>query len=130
MGYLEGLKNLKSAPINDIEGDCLVNLILLAPEKEVAKRMIKESSFAGGIYDQSVRDWHIYTYWEHILEKKTPTKEGCPYTCPYYKGTIQYSQDMCPRTLDILSRVVVVPVSERWKESEIKEVAEEIKKYD
>jgi len=130
MGYLEGLKNLKPAPINDIEGDCSVNLILLAPEKEVAKRMIKESPFAGGIYDQSVRDWHIYTYWEHILEKKTPTKEGCPYTCPYYKGTIQYSQDMCPRTLDILSRVVVVSVSERWKESEIKEVAEEIKKYD
>jgi len=133
MESLNGIKRVKLAPINDIDGDCATDLILLAESGEEAKKIsenLRENKVpAGGIYDKNIRDWHIYRYWEHILEKKTPTGEGCPYTCPYYKGKLpDYSPDMCPKTLDILSRVITIRISENWNEKEVKEIAEKIKK--
>ncbi|MCD6407561.1 DegT/DnrJ/EryC1/StrS family aminotransferase [bacterium] len=133
MENLNGIKRVKLAPINDIDGDCATDLILLAESGEEAKKIsenLRENKVpAGGIYDKNIRDWHIYRYWEHILEKKTPTGEGCPYTCPYYKGKLpDYSPDMCPKTLDILSRVITIRLSENWNEKEVKEIAEKIKK--
>ena len=26
---------------------------------------------AGGIYDSKIRDWHIYSYWDHVMEMKS-----------------------------------------------------------
>jgi len=133
MENLNNIKGLKLAPINDIDGDCATNLILLAENgekaKEISQKLREEKVPAGGIYDKNIRDWHIYRYWEHIIEKKTPTEEGCPYTCPYYKGKLpDYSPDMCPRTLDILSRVIAIGISENWNEEAIKEIANKIKR--
>ncbi|MCX7917050.1 MAG: DegT/DnrJ/EryC1/StrS family aminotransferase [bacterium] len=132
--YIGEVKEVKYAPVNDQEGDCATSLVFLTEKGEQAKKFIeqlkKEKVPAGGIYDKDIRDWHIYKYWEHIIEKKTPTKEGCPFTCTYYKGKIpDYSEDMCPKTLDILSRTVIVNISEAWDEKDIKEIAEKIKKY-
>ncbi|MCM8785789.1 MAG: DegT/DnrJ/EryC1/StrS family aminotransferase [Candidatus Omnitrophica bacterium] len=132
--YIGEVKRVKYAPLNDPEGDCSTNLVFLTEKAEEAKKLMenlkKEKVSAGGIYDKDIRDWHIYKYWEHIIEKKTPTEEGCPFTCPYYKGELpNYSEDMCPKTLDILSRVVFIGISEAWKDRDIKEIAEKIKKY-
>jgi len=131
MENLKGIK-CKFAPINDIEGDCATCLILLAENakdaKEISEKLQGEKVPAGGIYDKNIRDWHIYKYWEHILEKKTPTEEGCPYACPYYKGNLpKYSVDMCPKTLDILSRVISIGINENWKEEEIKNIAKKVR---
>jgi len=128
---LIGLKNLQLAPVHDEEGDCGVNLILLAPDSQTAKRAVSTVKGTGGIYDQTVRDWHIYRYWEHILERKTATAEGCPYTCPYYKGKLPaYHPEMCPQTVDILSRVVCVGISNVWSVADIDRLAEEILDFD
>ena len=129
---LNGMKGLRPSPINDVEGDCATNLILLAESGEEAKgifeKMRDKKIPAGGIYDKNIRDWHIYKYWEHIIEKKTATKEGCPYTCPYYKGTLpNYSTEMCPKTTDILSRVIAIGISPNWSEEEIRNLAKQIK---
>ncbi len=130
--YLEGrIGNFSLSPVHDAKGDCSTGLILLAPEGREAKdkiaRMKKKGIPAGGIYDQTVRDWHIYKFWEHILQKKTPTEEGCPFTCPYYRGKLPvYSQDMCPETLGILDRVINIAINEDWTKSEIKTLAKKI----
>ncbi|HOK55905.1 MAG TPA: DegT/DnrJ/EryC1/StrS family aminotransferase [bacterium] len=128
------VKRVKYAPVNDPEGECATNLVFLTERAEEAKKLMenlkKEKVPAGGIYDKDIRDWHIYKYWEHIIEKKTPTEEGCPFTCSYYKGKLpSYSEDMCPNTLDILSRVLIIGISENWKYKDIKEIAKKIKKY-
>ncbi|HOJ40834.1 MAG TPA: DegT/DnrJ/EryC1/StrS family aminotransferase, partial [bacterium] len=128
---LSGLKNLRLAPVHDSAGDCATSLILLAPDPGTARKVISTVKGTGGIYDQTVRDWHIYRYWEHILEKKTPTSEGCPYTCPFYRGRLpDYHPDMCPRTIDILSRVVCVGISEKWNQPEIDELAGQLLNLD
>ncbi len=129
------LKNFSFAPIHDIDGDCSTSLILLARNAHEAKEKInimKDKGVpAGGIYDKTVRDWHIYKFWEHILQKKTPTEEGCPFTCPYYKGKLPaYSQEMCPKTLDILDRVISISIDENWTKKDIKTLSEKIVEAD
>jgi hypothetical protein len=59
------------------------------------------------VFNAGIPDWHIYAHWKHVLEKQTPTPEGCPWTCPYHTGDpVEYSVDMCPKTLEYLSRVI------------------------
>ena len=55
-----------------------------------------------------VRDWHVYWNWEHILEQKTATPEGCPFKCQHTGTLPVYSQEMCPRTRDIMLRFAVI----------------------
>lgn len=62
------------------------------------------SGHAGG-GAEGARDWHIYNFWEHILEQKTATAEGCPFRCPHVQKLPAYSPDMCPQTLDIVARM-------------------------
>ena len=117
----------------DPEGDTGIVLIVIAPSAETAKALIaalKENGLpAGGRYDATVRDWHIYSNWEHILERKTVTKEGCPFTCPYYKGALPpYSRDMCPHSLDLLSRSVHIAVSGDWTDAKCAETARAVNK--
>jgi len=68
-------------------------------------------------------------HWEHILERKTATPEGCPYTCGFYKGKLpEYSVDMCPRTRDLLMRAVRVGISPYWTEADCDAIAAGINK--
>ena len=48
-----------------------------------------------------------------ILNKWTSTPDGCPYTCPHYiekGGKIEYSAEMNPKTLELLSRSVHIDI--------------------
>jgi len=144
-GYLARMRAVKRAVRDRIElpegitlrrqpdpaGDTGIALIMFAPTREGASALIgalgERGVGAGGRIDQTVRDWHIYTNWEHILEQKTVTKEGCPFTCPYYEGTLpEYSDQMCPVTTDLLSRSVHVGISPDWDEPRCRTVADAI----
>jgi hypothetical protein len=58
----------------------------------------------GSLYNEGFPDRHIYSYWEAIIQKHSPTAAGYPWNDPSYHGDAQYSLDMCPQTLDILAR--------------------------
>lgn len=127
---INGLE-FRKAP--DAEGDTAICLVMYLPDVETTKKAIKamqaEGVPAGGIYDATVRDWHIYSNWEHILEKKTATNDGCPYSCPYYEGSLPtYSVDMCPHTLDLLSRSVHIDISPDYTPQECDAIVEGINK--
>ena len=70
----------------DPSGDTCICLILFLKDAELAREkamlaMQAEGVPAGGIYDQKVRDWHIYAYWDHILENKTvAAPDGLPWS--------------------------------------------------
>ena len=57
---------------------------MFLPNPEVTRRAIEELHAegvpAGGVYDSKVRDWHIYTYWDHIIEKKSVAADGLPWS--------------------------------------------------
>ncbi len=99
---------------NDIDGVCGYQLGIIFDTHEQAERAIKANIGLGGIAGggtRGARDWHVYWYWEHVLEQKTVTPEGCPFKCPHVKKLPDYSPDMCPRTKDIMLRSAFLGIS-------------------
>jgi len=125
----ETVRTLKD---NDPDGGCRYVLGLLWKDKEMAlaaRKALEAEGIWGSTHDTDVRDWHVYKYWEHILEKKTATEEGCPYTCPYYKGKLpDYSPDMCPNTLDYLGRSLFIGISQNYTDEDCEQIAYGINK--
>lgn len=112
----------------DPAGDASTALVMFGPDADTAlaimAAMREHGVGAGGRFDQTVRNWHVYNFWEHILEQKTVTEEGCPFTCPYYEGTLpEYGPEMCPNTLDYLSRSMHMGVSENWTDEDAEKIA-------
>lgn len=118
--------------LNDLEGDTAVCLILFVPDSKVTARFAEalqgEGVGAACIFDKGIPDWHIYAHWKHIMDKVTATPEGCPYTCPFYGKTIEYSEDMCPNTLDYLSRSIHVDIPPQMTDEDCDMVAKGIRK--
>jgi 8-amino-3,8-dideoxy-alpha-D-manno-octulosonate transaminase len=118
---------------NDPEGDLGYQLVLIAENKDAAGRLAAaltaEGVAAGARGTKSSRDWHIYAFWEVILEQKTSTAEGCPFTCPYHTSPLPaYATDMCPRSLDLFERAVFVGINQWWTEADCDKVAAAINK--
>jgi dTDP-4-amino-4,6-dideoxygalactose transaminase len=62
------------------------------------------------------------------MSKATITSEGCPYTCPHYKGNVEYSPDMCPNTLELLSQTVALDIPAQMTEEDCDQIAKGIRK--
>jgi 8-amino-3,8-dideoxy-alpha-D-manno-octulosonate transaminase len=100
--------HIKWVEPNDMDGLCGYHAPLLFETHALAEKVIKAGIGIGGLAGggvQGARDWHVYWYWEHILEQKTATKEGCPFKCPFVKSMPAYSADMCLKTKDIMLRM-------------------------
>ena len=133
VGALDTFRETKLRRSNDIEGDLGYTFILTAVDAEAAGKIAKaldaEGVPAGARGTHGSRDWHIYSYWEQILEQKTATAEGCPFTCPYHEGPLpEYSQDMCARSLDLFNRGIYISVNQWWTPGDCAKVASAINK--
>jgi len=130
---IKDIKGLDFREVPDEAGDTSVCLIFYLPDADKTKKFVKglrkESITASGVYDSSTPDWHIYAHWKHIMDKATPTPEGCPWTCPYHKGPdVQYSPDMCPNTLDWLGRSIHIDIPPQMSLEDCDMIGERIKK--
>ncbi len=112
--------------IPDEDGDTGICLMFFLPTvekaKEIATALRAEGVIAGTWYSKDVPDWHVYAHWKHILQKKATNRVGCPYTCPYYKGSVEYSEDMCPKTLDYLGRVIHMNISPMLTKEDVEQI--------
>jgi 8-amino-3,8-dideoxy-alpha-D-manno-octulosonate transaminase len=116
---------------NDPEGVCGYTLGILFDNSEQAVKAIKAGIGLGGMAAEAtrgVRDWHVYWNWEQIIEKKTVTDEGCPFTCPHVGKLPEYSVDMCPRTKDIIMRLAVISIDPGWSMERAEKSAETLSK--
>lgn len=120
--------------IDDNEGDCGISAAFIADSQEFAEKfsreLLNEGLEVGSLYNSGFPDRHIYKYWDSILKKKGRTHLNYPWNDPSYKGNVQYSKDMCPKTLDILGRCFRVGIHLRMNEQNIIEIAEAINKVD
>ncbi|MBC8555895.1 MAG: DegT/DnrJ/EryC1/StrS family aminotransferase, partial [Candidatus Brocadiales bacterium] len=126
-------KGITIRPVHDPEGDTGICLMFYLDKKESVQLFVEalnaEGVPAAGVYNSGLPDWHIYAHWKHIIEKKTPTPEGCPWSCPYHKGEeITYSVDMNPVTLEYLSRVVHLDIPPQMDEEDCNLIAQAINK--
>ena len=109
--FIEGLDEgtgYRLQHVDDPAGDTGVSASVIVHDKELAigyaHALKAEGAEAATVYNDGFPDRHIYTYWDSILEKRSHHPSGYPWNDPSYKGNVEYSKDMCPRTLDILGR--------------------------
>ncbi len=115
---IEKFPGLSFRRLTDPAGDTAICLIMFLPTADVTQRAIEalhaEGVPAGGVYDSKVRDWHIYAYWDHIIEKKSVAADGLPWSAVPAGDLPEYSRDMCPRTLNLLGRSVHIEINHNY----------------
>jgi dTDP-4-amino-4,6-dideoxygalactose transaminase len=118
--------------VADPDGDTGTVLFLRLPDVDSARWAMEalqaEGVAAGGIYNSDVKDWHVYSYWEHILEMKSVAPDGLPWSGMKPENLPKYSQDMCPQCLDYLSRVVRIPTWWDYSDADCDAIAAGINK--
>ncbi len=93
--------------ITDPDGECATLLTVFLPTEQIARQV------ADDLRTRVIADsgWHVYSNMEQILEKRTITGEGCPFTCPLYKGPEpQYYKGMLPQTDALLARAINISI--------------------
>jgi len=101
--------------------DNAISLTILAPTRETAIELQQQRGIWNRLHDCSR---HIYTNWESILAKRTFHPKMNPWK--WAKGEINYSPDICTRTLDILERTCVVNIGLKYPSFMMQKVAERI----
>jgi len=90
---------------------------------EFVKALVAEGIPAGAGYTG------IPLYMTSIFtEKKGYGGTGCPWTCPYYGREITYKKGLCPKTEDLLSKLITLPCNEYFTDEDIEDIATAIRK--
>lgn len=128
--------------VDDPAGDCGISAALLCHDEPAARRYAKaltaEGLPCGTAHNAGFPDRHIYRYWDSVLQKNSPHPSGYPWADSHYAeaseglaaGSVQYSPDMCPRTLDLLSRALRFSFNLRMHEGHARQMAAAIAKVD
>ena len=105
---LDGYKGLKLAPMNEVEGDCGISVAFTFKTEELARKFAKAEGVSGWLPIDTGK--HVYTNWEPILKKQVYHHPAMnPFNFAENKNLRQnYTADMCPKTLDICSRTVIL----------------------
>jgi dTDP-4-amino-4,6-dideoxygalactose transaminase len=115
---------------NDPDGDASVAAIFLMPDAQLAHKTAQALDAEGlgtwHLYSPEAVDYHVYAYWSPIMNQRTWTPSGGPWK--NHPRKITYTKEMCPRTLDLLSRAVHIDVSPELTNAQVEEVCEALEK--
>ena len=111
--------------INDTDGDTATSLVFFAPTAERAFQMAvafhAEGVNAPVLYRPRRVDYHVYPHWTPIMNKRTWSEKGGPWR--WNDVDVSYSEDMCPRSLDLLSRALHLNISPDLSMANVEELA-------
>lgn len=138
---IAGMKNAKEEILKgiiDIDGlefrripdgseDIGTSVIFYLSASDIAKKFI-EALNAENIDSSAMYGGTIYDAWPQVLEMSTATPEGCPFTCPHYKGEVKYHHGMCPVSEDLARRLIYIPLAPTFGEREIADVITGVRK--
>jgi 8-amino-3,8-dideoxy-alpha-D-manno-octulosonate transaminase len=132
VAQIRGLPGIELQDVPDPAGDCGIALIFFCRDAERAKQFsaaLKAEGIPNGtMYDNTIADRHIYRNWDYVLAKRGATAANCPWSCGAYKGSVEYSPDMCPRSLDYLGRAISIGIAQRMEGEHADKVAAGIQK--
>jgi 8-amino-3,8-dideoxy-alpha-D-manno-octulosonate transaminase len=124
VGEIEGLQPRRSP---DPAGDGGSSITWFLPTPEKAKRFVSallaEGVPAGRFYGGKP----VYLT-PSIVEKRTVTNKGGPWHCAEHPTDVSYHQGLCPRTEDLASRNVIVPIGAGYSPEDCDDIAEAITK--
>ena len=106
----------------DPAGDTGIALIFFMPTVDLAQRAIQalkaEQIGASALYDPDRVDYHVYAHWAPILAQRPWSAQGGPWR---WGEPVNYTADMCPRSLDLLGRAVHLNVNPLFTDEDIAE---------
>lgn len=110
-------------PSNDIEGDLATTIAFAFDTPEKANKFVEAK---GGTVPINTGK-HIYKYWTAIMEKRgayNPLMD--PFKMEANKDIIpDYTDDMCPKTLEVLARTVYVGIHPDMKDEQVTQLISE-----
>ena len=117
---LKGRPGIRFAPSNDLKGDCGVVISFQFESESVARAFAKAQGVGGWLPIDSGK--HVYSNWEPIIKHRIGHHVGMnPYRMPQNRGLrLNYTKDMCPRTLDILKRTVFINLHPDWTAAQVR----------
>ena len=114
------------APSHDPAGDCGTTLALRFGTAEEC-RAYQQKCREGGVSSTVPIDTgkHVYTNWTQIMEKRGALHPKMdPFRMEANRGlNMNYAPDMCPKTLDLLSRTLYIGIDPDWTEAELDSLA-------
>ena len=136
INQIKDTKGIKVRPCNDPEGDTGICLMFYLDSSEkvgpFCEALQAEGVNAAGVFNSGIPDWHIYAHWKHVLQKKASNEICCPWDCPYHekKGAapVEYAEDMNPKTLEYLGRVVHLDIPAQMTDEDCDMIAKAINK--
>jgi dTDP-4-amino-4,6-dideoxygalactose transaminase len=128
---MDALKDdYKFNPSNDIEGDCATTLTFLFDTVEEAKafELVEGIRGVGGRPIDAAK--HVYNNWMPVMEKRGALNPKMdPFKMEANKDIIpDYTNDMCKKSLDILSRTVLLGLNPDMTGEEIEKLISLLKK--
>lgn len=123
-------KGVTFRELPDPEGDTAISLTMFletpAKAPAVAHALNAENISAGVLYRPDRRDIHVYAHWLPVLTKRAWTDAGGPWR--WAGRDVAYSPDMCPRSLAILARSVVLSVDPSMTNTDVEETIDGVTK--
>ncbi|MFD0871126.1 MULTISPECIES: DegT/DnrJ/EryC1/StrS family aminotransferase [Paenibacillus] len=114
----------RSSP--DEEGDIGSNLGIILPSAEQAQTFMKAMQAENITAHTLYGNLPVYRV-PQIFHQRTAEKDNFPFNYPFQKPVI-YTEDMCPRAVDLLPRTVFVPLSPVLEQNDLDEIVSGITK--
>lgn len=126
------LPQIRLQPVPDPQGDVSYSLVFYLPTAELARRfaqrLSREGIPNGTIDNNGFADRHIYKNWTYVMEKRGASERDTPWNCASYKGSVEYSPDMCPKTLDWLGRAIAIGLHQHMTDEDCDDAIRAIRK--
>ena len=123
-------KGIRFREMADADGDTAICTVFFMDSAEkaasAAEALRAENIGAGTLYSPDEIDYHVYAHWVPIMNQRVWAEGGGPWR--WAKREIEYRQDMCPRSLDLLGRAVHLNVSPLLTNEDVEETVEGLNK--
>jgi len=109
---LEKIDQITFRTVPDPEGDIATFLIFSLPTAQKAKafNQVMAQEGCGAVYWYE-NTWHYYDEWEHLLGGKSCLPSGYPFKDPSGGIRCGYQKGALPKTAEILSRTLTIPIN-------------------
>jgi 8-amino-3,8-dideoxy-alpha-D-manno-octulosonate transaminase len=124
-----GIPGVEFRQLVDESGDSATFFTFTLQDQEHCQRISESLKNDGqGAINFAENSWHFFPQWEHLLESKTLTPSGYPFTEPGGKRRIVYDPIALPQSSALLERTLVYPVSIKMTEEKFAEMCGALKR--
>lgn len=122
----EAIPGVQMEAVNDRDGDCGISMAFFAESEAKARSLCEalreEGVNCGTFLLKQIPDRHVFYHWNYIMEKRSPHLNGFPWNALENGRSLEYSKEMCPKTLALLNRVIVMPITQVMSDAYVDEV--------